>query len=70
MKFKLLLLSVLFSLNVFALGIQGQKAPSFWVDIWLPNGNSSLDIEDYKGKVLYVYDFQANVDDIINYMDV
>jgi thiol-disulfide isomerase/thioredoxin len=60
MKFKLLLLSLLFSLNLFALGIQGQKAPSFGVDTWLQtNGKSSLDVEAYKGKVLYVYGFQA-----------
>ena len=60
MKIKLLFLSLLFSLNLFALGIQGQKAPSFGVDTWLQtNGKNSLDIEDYKGKVLYVYGFQA-----------
>ncbi len=60
MKFKLLLLTFVFSLNVFALGIQGQKAPSFGVDTWVQsNGASKIDIEDYKGKVLYLYGFQA-----------
>jgi len=60
MKVKFFLLVVLFALNLNALGIRGEKAPSFGVDTWLQtNGASSLDINDYKGKVLYVYGFQA-----------
>lgn len=46
--------------SLYAVGIQGQKAPSFGVDEWIQtNGKSSLDIEDFKGKVLYLYGFQA-----------
>jgi len=60
MKIKAILLGVLFTFNLYALGIQGQKAPSFGVDTWIQtNGESKLDIENYKGKVLYVYGFQA-----------
>ena len=60
MKLRYLLLSLLFSLNLYALGITGKKAPSFGVDTWVQsNGASKIDIEDYKGKVLYLYGFQA-----------
>ena len=60
MRLKFIFFAVLMVINLYALGIQGQKAPSFGVDTWLQsNGKSSLDIEDYKGKVLYVYGFQA-----------
>ena len=63
MKLRYLILSVLFSLNLYALGITGQKAPSFGVDTWLQKGDSqqtkALDINDFKGKVLYLYGFQA-----------
>lgn len=58
MRLFLFLCLVVFNLQ--AAGIQGQKAPSFGVDKWLQtNGKSSLDIDDYKGKVLYVYGFQS-----------
>lgn len=61
MKIKYLILSVLFSLNLYALGITGQKAPSFGVDAWLQTNNvkKTLDIEDLKGKVVYLYGFQS-----------
>lgn len=60
MKFKILFVGILFSLNVFAIGITGQKAPSFGVDTWIQtNGKTSLDVDAYRGKVLYVYGFQA-----------
>lgn len=58
MKNFFLVIFLTFSLN--AAGILGQKAPSLGVDKWLQtNGKSSIDIDDYKGKVLYVYGFQA-----------
>lgn len=43
------------------LGIRGQRAQKWGVEKWLnlPEGKSSLDIEDYKGKVLYLYCFQS-----------
>jgi thiol-disulfide isomerase/thioredoxin len=60
MKAKIILLTIFISINMFALGITGQKAPSFGVDTWIQtNGKTSLDIDSYKGKVLYVYGFQA-----------
>lgn len=46
--------------NLYATGIEGQKAPSFEVDEWIQtNGKPTLDIEDFKGKVLYLYGFQS-----------
>lgn len=46
--------------NLYAAGIKGEKAPKFAVDTWLQtNGKSSININDYKGKVLYVYGFQS-----------
>jgi len=61
MKVKYFILIVLFSLNLYGLGIAGQKAPSFGVDTWLQttNDKKTLDIEDYKGKVIYLYGFQS-----------
>ena len=60
MKLKFLLLTLLFTMSLHALGIRGEKAPSFGVDTWVQdNGISNIDIEKYKGKVLYVYGFQA-----------
>lgn len=42
-------------------GILGQLAPSWEVDEWmqLPKEKKTLDIQDFKGKVLYLYAFQA-----------
>lgn len=60
MKLKYIILTLFFTLSLNAAGIIGQKAPSFGVDKWIQtNGNSSLDIDDFKGKVLYLYGFQA-----------
>jgi len=57
---KLFLCICALSFNLFATGILGQKAPSFGVDEWLQTKNNlALDINDYKGKVLYIYGFQA-----------
>jgi len=59
-KIKYLVIGILFTLNLYALGIEGQKAPSFGVDTWLQtNGKKDLDIGDYRGKVLYLYGFQS-----------
>ena len=43
------------------LGILHHQAPSWEVSEWLqlPQGKASLDINDFKGKVLYLYCFQA-----------
>ncbi len=42
-------------------GILGKKAPAWKVDQWinLPEGKSSLDVSDYKDKVIYLYCFQS-----------
>ena len=42
-------------------GILGQPAPSLGVDMWynLPEGRESADVNDYKGKVVYLYGFQS-----------
>lgn len=42
-------------------GIKGQKAPSWEVESWhqLPEGQNSLNVSDYKDKVLYLYFFQS-----------
>jgi len=42
-------------------GISGKAAPKWGVDTWrqLPEGKKSLDIGDFKGKVLYLYCFQS-----------
>lgn len=42
-------------------GIVNQKAPSWGVQQWinLPQRKSSLDIEDYRGKVVYLFCFQS-----------
>ncbi len=42
-------------------GIKNQKAPPWGVTKWsqLPEGKTKLDIDDYKGKVLYLYGFQS-----------
>lgn len=49
----LLLINLLFSAS-----IVGKKAPSFNIDTWLQSNNKSLDIDDYKGKVLFILTFQ------------
>ena len=60
MKIKFLLIGIMMTFNLYALGIKGEMAPSFGVDNWIQsNGKSNLDINSYKGKVLYVYGFQA-----------
>ncbi len=42
-------------------GILDQKAPSWGVNEWfqLPPGRDSLDVDDFEGKVVYLYCFQA-----------
>ncbi len=42
-------------------GIAGEKAPAWKVSEWhqLPEGEKSLNVADYKGKVLYLYFFQS-----------
>jgi len=46
---------------VHARGIAGQKAPEWGVVDWinLPQGKTTLDVADYRGKVLYLYGFQS-----------
>ncbi len=60
MKLRYIILTLFLTLSLSARGIEGQKAPSFGVDEWIQtNGKSSLDIDDFKGKVLYLYGFQS-----------
>lgn len=42
-------------------GIVGKKAPKWGVESWsnLPKGRRTLDIGDFRGKVVYLYCFQA-----------
>ena len=42
-------------------GIEGREAPSWTVDSWhgLAEGTSSIDVSDYRGKVVYLYFFQS-----------
>lgn len=42
-------------------GVLGEKAPSLGVKTWfnLPEGKDSVDVGDYKGKVVYLYGFQS-----------
>ncbi len=42
-------------------GISGRPAPSWQVDTWysLPEGIETLDVDAFRGKVLYVYCFQS-----------
>ncbi len=44
-----------------ARGILNQKAPSWAVDQWLqlPEGRKALDVDDFEGKVVYLYCFQS-----------
>ena len=43
------------------LGILKRQAPSWKVTQWfhLPDGKTSLDVDDFKGKVVYLYCFQS-----------
>jgi thiol-disulfide isomerase/thioredoxin len=43
------------------LGIRDQRAPSLQIDHWynLPRGKTSIDVTDYRGKVVYLYCFQS-----------
>ncbi len=57
---RLFILTCLILFNLNAVGIEGQKAPSFGVDTWIQtNGRGYLDIADFKGQVVYLYGFQA-----------
>jgi len=42
-------------------GIAGREAPPWRVDRWfnLPEGRESIDVDDFKGKVVYLYGFQS-----------
>lgn len=42
-------------------GILGQRAPEWDVRQWfnLPDGKDTVDLGDYKGKVVYLYCFQS-----------
>lgn len=42
-------------------GIMGQQAPQWGVTEWsqLPKGTNTIDVGDFKGKVVYLYCFQA-----------
>lgn len=43
------------------LGIRGRPAPSLQIEQWhnLPTGMTSIDVIDYRGKVIYLYSFQS-----------
>ena len=43
------------------LGIVGKEAPAWSVSKWfnLPKGVESLDVKDYRGKVVYLFFFQS-----------
>ena len=43
------------------LGIRGQPAPRLQIDRWynLPLDKNSIDVTDYRGKVIYLYGFQS-----------
>ena len=61
MTIKLLFFSLLLTLNLYSgTGIKGQNAPSFGDITWLQTDrNKNPKIEDYRGKVLYLYGFQS-----------
>ena len=42
-------------------GIEGRPAPAWQVERWfnLPEGTDTLDVSDFRGKVVYLYGFQA-----------
>jgi len=57
---KFIILSIILILNLNARGIVGQKAPSFAVDTWVQDNDiKDINIDNYKGKVLYLYGFQS-----------
>lgn len=65
---RLALLAVLATANAFAPslasqepGIVGRSAPAWTVDAWhnLPAGQASLDIDELRGKVIYLFCFQS-----------
>ena len=55
-----LLVPINFDAAAQRLGILHQPAPSWGVSEWfqLPAGKASLDVDDFKGKVIYLYCFQ------------
>ncbi len=54
-------LSVLFVVsNIYGVNsLIGQQAKKFDVDSWVQTYKNDLDIDDFKGKVLYLYGFQS-----------
>lgn len=60
MKIKILIAAILTTMLVGASGIEGQQAPDFGKLTWLQtNGKKNIKIDDYRGKVLYIYGFQS-----------
>jgi thiol-disulfide isomerase/thioredoxin len=59
MNLKIIILIVFFTLSNLSAKEEINKAPKFGVDIWIQSPKKNLDIEDFKGKVLYIYGFQA-----------
>ena len=59
-SFLFLLVTSSFDADARRLGILYQPAPSWRVSEWfqLPAGKPSLDVDDFKGKVIYLYCFQ------------
>ena len=55
-----ILVSINFDASAQRLGILYQPAPSWGVSEWfqLPAGKATLDVADFKGKVIYLYCFQ------------
>jgi len=42
-------------------GIEGEQAPKWDIDTWfnLPEGKQKLEISDYRGRVLMLFNFQS-----------
>lgn len=60
MKIKILIITILATAFITAAGIEGEKAPDFGKLTWLQtNGKKDIKIDDYRGKVLYIYGFQS-----------